>query len=1236
LTVNPLAVDFGESRTEAPITIFNSGGGSLSWTAQEVVREDADSPWIAQNISWLSLNKTSGTSASEIDRLMLTANRIGEPVGRFTNTGIRITGDNGESEVVRVSLTVRATLSVTPGQFSLSPFDTFTTLTASNTGSQPITYSVQLLQNPSNVQSGVPLPAGFSALPSGGTLAPNGSADIRIEWPEATGDFTLLIASDGGDVAVPFVFGAIIEGLSLTPSPLTVFVPQTFGSDEVQAIPSTLSIVNSGATSRTWTITVRDRQNPDASAPLTVSPNTGTTLGGETSTVAVAIVPEEEVTAGSGRYELSVTSGDGFQVVPVIIEILPIPELTLSNPPNPELLNAVDPISALDFGREEVVLTFYVVNTGQPGSQLFYRATYDGLDEEEPLIVSVEPLAANGRRVPGVFFDTSLGGSIPATPVRVTVNRANLREDVEVKEITITPVLEDLVTPFAILEPQVLSIRVERPPLGIEGAINRARPPYIERFVLLLRDTLGEVISTQTPEDLARLEFTIFENEVELDQRESNQFVSPPTDLKVNLAILLDFTGSLYFAGTEAAEDPLRPGEAVDIMKEATARFIDDLPAGYQVALLYYNDRQQVNRVIHQFSTDRTSLKSALAEFNLPPAQFGVSDIFDALSDAIALVSAADDDNALPFDDADLRAVVYISDGFDNASVISQSDVSAEAEAQRVRLYPVLYSANGEPVSFSDSIILATESGGNFKFADEIQKLTTILASEADLVLIPADTATPNFVSFQVSNLGGSPINWQPAVTAGNAWITNVSPSSGTLLQPGQSVTVSASLNPAGAPLGQRVEGQIDIVSVAGEANVVIQMTPRDSGGGLMAEDVDVLLNDTSGTLWRELQNQVVFTYITPKQDSFDYRLNVRYTPPTGRAVQGEFERDGVFFPGDVSAGQLALTTTGITENLRAANPQDYYRAEAYLRADYVPRDISRFRVRFFLVPPDDASAAVTAALRDVRIVPELAPGGLLTDEGGAPRDWRLIGEGDGIYQILTEPGNFLQYGAFGNLLRLQFENVAPYVAAFEAGAVPVFQVAMRVDNQAYLVPPAPGQPSESRYFLYPGGAANEGRRLTVRLGESDLAGPARDTLTLQAPGINPNDPEALDRDEDGLADFNDPVPNSEGQPGNLSVPNPLTIEANQDTGVFTVRNNRLDSYSFSIVPGSLPSWVTGVTYGADNSVTPVAVLQPGDSQQVNLLIDRTGLQPGFVTDSLTLTTDTFPDEVVEVTLVVP
>lgn len=214
-------------------------------------------------------------------------------------------------------------------------------------------------------------------------------------------------------------------------------------------------------------------------------------------------------------------------------------------------------------------------------------------------------------------------------PITVTIDRNNLREDVELRTITVRAYNSAFTTPQAAVEAATLTIRVERQPLQVEGTENRSRPPQVMRFVFLVRDSLGQVVPTQTEVERDRLNFAIFEDDVALNINETNQYLT--NDLQVNLAILLDYTGSMLHAGTADPVNGLERGEAVSIMKAAARRFINDLPPNYRVALLSYNDVQAGARVIHQFTTNRDSLTGALDAFTLPEAQFGTSDIHDAL-----------------------------------------------------------------------------------------------------------------------------------------------------------------------------------------------------------------------------------------------------------------------------------------------------------------------------------------------------------------------------------------------------------------------------------------------------------------------------------------------------------------------------------------------------------------------------------------------------------------------------
>lgn len=1240
LSLTPRALDFGDSSVTRTFTIFNQGGGVLEWVVEEVARANANAPWVAQNVPWLAVDPAAGSTTTETDRVTLTANRTSQPVGVYANTGVRIVSSAG-TEVIPVAMTVAPTLLVSPTLFTLASTATSASFNIQNTGAQAASWQVLYVADPDKPDITQPLPAGITATPAAGSTSAGATTSVTVSWPEGQDDFYLLVESIAGTQLVSFVFGAQLQGLEVVPSPLTLYVDaEAVDADSaIPQTPSNLRIRNVGAIERTWLVQVVNRVNPNAGAVINIAPTSGTTVPAQESIVEVVVSDPRTITAGSGVYDLIVSSGDASLVVPIVIEILPIPVIEISDAPNPEnQFPTVEPISTLDFGREELQKEFWIVNTGSRGSRLYFRITYDGQGLSNPVIAGIDPIEGDTTGSDRDFYIPDFQDFVDGVPVKVTVDRNNMTEDIEVKTVTVQAFDPDFQFPLDIVEEKTIQIRVERPPLRMEGTLNRSRPPYVERFVLMLRDTTGRVIPTRTEEDLERLEFVVYEDEQLLDPDETNQFVSLPDDLRVNLVLMLDFTGSMFLAGTEASVDPLEPGEAIEIMKRGAALFLDDLPAGYRVALMYYNDRQQLTRVIHQFTTDKDSLKAALEEFSLPDAQHGVSTIRDALVDAINVLQEEDPEETLPFDDADVRAVVYITDGVDNASAATQNDIMTLAEEARVRLYPVAYSANGETVNYADLVVQATDSGGHLYYVNNVADLIRVLGSERSLVLEPSTLSGANLVYFNVANIGANNLEWNLGVSLGQDWISSVAPSSSILL-PGESVPVAVSLNPAALPLGQRVEGEIAVTSGDGAATVVLRMTPEDDGlGNVIASDVSVTLEDEPGILWNDLRNQVVFTYLTPKEVSFVYRLIARYSPVGGPVIQGQFQRDGVFYPGDVLAGQIAMTTTGIIEDLRAVTPEEAMRAEVFVRTDYVPRNVNRFRMRFFTSLPEDAPAGAADALDGAQMRVELAPGGLLDTADAFSSGWRLIPEGDGIYLLLTEESNYLQYGAFGNLLKISFTGLEDFVALYDGIILqPEFFLEMRVDNQLYVSPATPGRPSDTKFFLYPAGPTYPDRRLAVKLNARDVAAPARNIEDLAFPGIVPEAPLAWDRDEDALPDFNDPYPDDEGRPGNLVVPNPLQISTDANSGTLTIRNNRLDTFAWTIEPGSIPSWITSITYGTPPGPAPDEVLSPGETELIHLGVNRTGLPAGSsVQATLVIQSDVFVDEEVPVRLFIP
>jgi len=1250
LVVNPGAVDFGSS-TQASFRISNAGRATLTWTLTEVTRPNAESAWVANDVAWLSAESTSGSLQSGLTTVKLNADTATLGAGTTTNIGVRV-DSNGGSVVLPLSITVEPTLSATPTIINLEATATSATFTVRNSGNQSASWSLLYLANPEQPQNAVALPFdGVVATPNPSSTAPGGESLVEVTWPGERDNFGLLLQSAAGTSVISIKFGGALDTLRVQPEVLSLYYNNQGGESggTVEQVASTLSILNPTGSAVSWTLESENLTDSSKPAPIVLESNSGSTGAFAQSDVKVSVnntVSSDSVLEGSGNYQLILRSGEQFILVPIVIEFRALPEIAVSDPPDdsqgrPEIV----PIDLLDLGRESVQGEFWIANVGPKGSRLTFRVTHEDQGVAEPVIADVVPLQGTLSDTGDDFVYPGGNYRIDGIPVTVTVDRANLKEDVEFRTITIEAVEvtgNNVVTTLEPVEKKTVQVRIERAPLTIEGSINRSRPPYLMRFLFLLRDSEGDVIPVSEPDVLDKLSFFVAEDDFQIDLNETNFFVQGPEGIKTNLVLMLDYTGSMYYAGTDNATNPLQPGEAVEQVKNAARAFIKDLPEGYNLQLMYYNDRQQRNRLIHPFSSDRESLIAALDAFTLPESLFGVSTINDALIDALESLAAEDALDTLPFDEADLRAIIYITDGVDNASLNSTSEVSSVADTFRTRLYPVIYSA-GSQTGIGEQLVLANDSGGHLYRAPEVKDLTRFLANESGIELSNEGSNADNFARIGVANEGGITLDINATVTEGADFIRAIQPTT-TSVAAAASTILQVELDPSSVAIGETVVGQIEIATTPdnGSGFVTISATATNVSGDstFEPENISISFRDPLGVSWFELSNQVFLTYVTPSQVGGDYNITVNYEVNETETISGSFQEDGIFAPGDVLAGQTTLLTSGIVQDPTAPDPADRTRAEIYVRADYVPRDVTSFRMRFVASAPADISDAARAALALAETRVELAPDGLLIADSEFESSWRLLSEGDGIYRMRTENSNDLLYGSFGNLLKITVNNLAPFVAAFGSGTrQPEFLFEMRVDNDEYYQPAGGGLPSRTKYFLYPGGpafleegAGFPGNRLSVSLAKSSVAGPAPTVPKLVDPGID--DPEAAfpwDLDEDGISDFQDPEPLDEAIPSALVVPNSFEIAQGVNQFQLRVVNNRLDTFEWSVDLASLPSWVTSATVTSGSS--PLA---PGESATVTVVVDRAGFSDVVLAGTLNIVTDLFGTEAVDLTLVVP
>jgi hypothetical protein len=750
----------------------------------------------------------------------------------------------------------------------------------------------------------------------------SGSTSTELDHVELTVDRTgLLPGIYNGTVTVTSNGGTknILVAMSVAGTPTLDVNPLTINLLN-NTETAQFTITNNGTGTLTWSLSLLDPDADDPTEPidfpafLSISPTGGNTPQNGVDVVTVEL-DRDLIEPGIYGYILVISSNAGSAQIALNITAGLSAEI------------GVEP-TVLDFGTTLNQLTFDVFNIGFAGSVLDFT-----LSTDRPELIFFEPAT-------GVSVATGDPDNYDRVPIAVTIDRNALTGTVDGGRITISAPGVD---------PVDVIINIEAAPLIFEGAQNRTRPPFILRFVFLLRDSLGNAIDTTDPAILNELQtaFTVEEDEVQIDPDETNLFVTSAEGLRYNLALLLDYTGSMYNAA---------PGNGVVInqMVTAASEFVNDLPESYNIALMEYHDRQQSNRLIHNFSTSKTSLVDGLQAFSVPFGENGASEVNDAVLDACTRL--ANEDFGVPsFDDADVRALVFISDGRDTSSVNTVQEVIDFAKDNRVRLYPIGFGAN---VRASALIQMATETGGHYYSAPTPADLANLLQNE---------------LAFG-----------------------------------------------AGAP----------------------------------------------GLIVKELSRQIVLTYITLIQDgSHTYQITGDY-----QGVTGSFSEDAVFALGGVTrAGQISLRTAGI---------QPDGTAQVFVRAEYVPRNVSQIRVRFIPAPPANAVS--------------LAPNGIL--EG-----WQLIDEGGGRFTAITLETTPLKYGTFGNLFRVNYGGLL---------LTDIVNLGFRVDNRVYINPPF------TKFFQYPD---------NLVFGEGSTS--VNVVPLLESDNFDPDALGAFDRDADGETDFDDLTP---------------------------------------------------------------------------------------------------------------
>lgn len=918
LLITPVTLDLGSADTQGSFTIQNTGTGPMQWTAEEGT--GAVGAWTPQDIAWLTIasastgTTTPGTGATltvQVDRSAVTTTSETPFVGN-----ILVASADGEQIVLTVQmLALPPTLRVIPADLNFATTYVERKLALWNGGLGTVNWRIDTTGKPAWLTITPVDGAGIASGSVAGDQTDMVTATVnRSGLPPAARDYTWtfdVTAQDGGgtpldpvtitvtmnvapQAAISVDTGENNEGIPNVDEGGTPFIP--FGT---ALTTNTFDILNQGTGNLQWSIDV-------TSLPAwvtSISPSQGV-LEPLTSVTVTVTVDRSSLDYGEESYTFPIVSNDPTTPsLDVRIE-LQVPK---------RVVIGVKP-TEIAFGLYGISDSFEVANLGDPDSVLNFQVSTN----KPWLFIYPETGTSQGTAEPIKDWRA----------VNVSIDRAQLDGTGATATITVTAFETDQYGVRVLREdvaPVEITVSVEAAELSFEAAQAKTRIPSLVRLVLLMRNLAYQPIplAWDTLDDYVN-GFAIFEDDVAVEESESGKFLTSAQNLRTDAVILLDYSGSMY-AAAQGVSDPAisgAPDPLQALYELAVPTLIDELPANYNIALMEFHERSQPSRVITApdggpaFTRDKNILKARLEA--LAVLDHGATELLPAVLDATLLIEDRSADLfRIPFDDADFKTVICVTDGRLTTPPGTVRDVSDYMQLAGVRFLGVGWGAGilHEPLAR-----LASGTGGHY---------------------YPTRTETTG-----ATGPGGQPVV-RAIVSELVDWCTTDPP--------------------AVAPCDQSIS--------------------------------------------KDLASQVVFSYVTLTEDTpVAMRISSTFDDPNDDeglclADQGlisgsltQKELDFLAIAGDVRLGQISLHSDGIQGG----------EARVIVRAEYIPRNVDSFE--FQITSAESFSVSKVSPI-----------------DGGIVDDWTLTDLGGNRYSLTRPAGvDMLSYGAFGDMLNLDFTGVGP------------------------------------------------------------------------------------------------------------------------------------------------------------------------------------------------------------------
>ncbi|MFV1976217.1 MAG: VWA domain-containing protein [Candidatus Scalindua sp.] len=222
--------------------------------------------------------------------------------------------------------------------------------------------------------------------------------------------------------------------------------------------------------------------------------------------------------------------------------------------------------------------------------------------------------------------------------------------------------------------------------------------PSNVQYIFSLRDQYNHAVIIE-PSELDWNSLKIWENGKAIDYLESRAFLSTQDDFQLQVMLVLDFSSSMK-----------KNHNGIEVMAKGAKALIDSLKETHQIGVIEFHKPEAPPSILQPFVTNKSAAKDAITNFATEKIYSDFSICWDAVYMGLEQFSSKHNPKIF-------RALLFLSDGFDNSSTGTPKNIIDLALKRNVHIYNIGVGKVHEENVLKD---IAKKTGGTYVHAKDI------------------------------------------------------------------------------------------------------------------------------------------------------------------------------------------------------------------------------------------------------------------------------------------------------------------------------------------------------------------------------------------------------------------------------------------------------------------------------------------------------------------------------------